>query len=150
VTLDPARIDLAVHEAGHAVTGVVHGGVLRTAIVSSSRVYGLSGLTQFRDLAAAERGTTALAGPWAEKRFRTKTAPRSSGLTYGSVCTGDDASLIAAAEGGLPHVWRVVPLIDRLWPAVGRIAVQLYQQSEIGHNDVLVCPAGNSLNIFGE
>lgn len=44
--IDVARLGLAVHEAGHAVVGVVHGAQLQRATISG-RSGALSGCTEF-------------------------------------------------------------------------------------------------------
>ena len=44
------HLGLCIHEGAHAVAAVALGGVIRNAVVSNSRVWGIQGLTTVADM----------------------------------------------------------------------------------------------------
>lgn len=110
------RIAVAVHEAGHAVVGVVLGGVLHTSVVGSSKVTGLQGLTSFADLSAARDGEVSLAGPWAEAKWATGRRPTFADLDPHLSCTRHDSdAMMLTRSGGMAAALPVTALIERCW-----------------------------------
>ncbi|MDV3291915.1 hypothetical protein [Mycobacterium avium] len=131
------HLELAIHEASHAVAGVVLGAQLRNAVVVNSRVTGLQGLTTFSDRPHGRDSEIAYAGPWAQARFRAGRRPTQRDV-FNVLSRGgwkDDRALIAA--GGTHLGTAVVPLVERCWPAVVRVAQQLHRSGEAHQEDVL-------------
>lgn len=136
-----SHVETCVHEAGHAVAGVVLGARLRSAAVSLSRVDGLAGLTSFdhRDHPQWHDPAIAYAGGYAQARFRAgghrqPTARALSAVFSTSGC--HDAAMMSLAGGThLGHGAR--NLVDRCWPAVIRVAQHLHREREARHADIL-------------
>lgn len=129
-------IERCFHEAGHAVAGVVLGGVLSRAVVSG----GLRGGTicahaTFEDLPPGEP-EIALAGPWAQARWRHDRTPRLRELY--AVLDGAgrvDRNLISAA-GGPAAAAGIVPVLQRCWPSIVTVAAQLWRTTDARHGDI--------------
>lgn len=133
------HLELCVHEAGHAVAGVVLGGQLRSAVVTRSRVWGTQGLTTLAPdgLPPGREPEIAYAGPWSTARWRAGRSPTQRqvlAVLGGSGCK-DDRALLASGGTHLGH--GIKPLIERAWPAVIRVAQQLHRSGEATQNDVL-------------
>jgi hypothetical protein len=142
------HLKLAIHEAGHAVAGVVLGAQLRSAVVVNSRVVGVEGLTSFDHdtLPRWRQPEVAYAGPYSQARFRSgprRPTQRQVYAVLGGSGHKDERALIAAAAadplGGdsLSQARAVVPLIERCWPAVVRVAQLLHRDGEVTQDDVL-------------
>lgn len=131
------HLELCIHEGAHAVATVALGGVLRSAVVSNSRVTGLQGLTTVADMPHGREPEIAYSGPWAQARWRAGRRPTQREV-FGILSRGgwkDDKTLIAA--GGTYLGTAVVPLVERAWPAVVRVAQQLHKSGEATQEDVL-------------
>lgn len=131
------HLELAVHEAAHAVTAVALGGTIRNAVVSNSRVMGVEGLTTGTDMPHGRDSEIAYSGPWAQARFRAGRRPTQREV-YNVLSRGgwkDERALIAA--GGTHLGTAVVPLMERCWPAVVRVAQKLHKAGEVHQQDVL-------------
>ncbi|WP_409437224.1 hypothetical protein [Mycobacterium sp. SMC-14] len=136
------HLELCIHEAGHAVAAVALGGEVRSAVVASGRVIGVQGLTTLTHdgLPAGRMAEVAYAGPWAEARFRAGRRPTQA-ETYAVLATHgheDDRAMIASSASDGHHTGRdVVPLLERCWPAVVRVAQHLHRTGEACQADVL-------------
>lgn len=131
------HLEICVHEAGHAVAGVVFGADLRTAVVSNSRVSGVEGLTSFSDRPHGRDEQIAYAGPWAQARWRAggrRPTQREMFALFDGGGRRDCGVLLAAGGTHLGHA--VQPVIERAWPAVIRVAKHLHRTGEVTHADV--------------
>lgn len=131
------HLEICVHEAGHAVAGVVLGAQLRTAVVSSSRVSGVEGLTSFADSPYGRDEEIAYAGPWAQARWRAggrRPTQREMFALFDGGGRRDCGVLLAAGGTHLGHA--VQPVIERAWPAVIRVAKHVHRTGEALHADV--------------
>ena len=137
-----ARIELALHEAGHAIAGVLSGGTLTTSTVIEGRVKrGLvappNGSTSFAVLPSYRHAEVALAGPWSQARGRLGRRPGShhvAAVLAGSGCK--DREVLTAA-GGPDAGEAVIPLMERCWPSVAELAAKLHRHGKVSHSDVL-------------
>jgi hypothetical protein len=69
-------IEMAFHEAGHAVAAVVLGGVLRSAVVSGGLRKGtIYGLTTIEVMPEGREPEIAYAGAWGQARWRHNRRP---------------------------------------------------------------------------
>lgn len=131
------HLEVCVHEAGHAVAGVVLGAQLRSAVVFDSRATGIEGLTSFSDRPYGRDEEIAYAGPWAQARWRAG-GRRPTQREMFAVLDGDghrDCGVLTAAGG--THLGHAVqPIIERAWPAVIRVAKRLHRAGETSHSDV--------------
>lgn len=133
-----------VHEAGHAVACAMLGGEVASAVVSNSRVFGVQGVTTFSQLPDAIDARVTYAGTFAEARWEHGPRPTTAQLQRlrQSNCR-DERQLRAAGVRDLygnPAAEArsaVPPLIDRAWPAVVRVAQQLFTTGEATNADVL-------------
>lgn len=136
--VDRQALAVAVHEAGHAVAGVILGAELRNAVVGSSRVTGLEGLTTFTDRPHGSDALIHYGGPYGQAKFqaggRRPTQRQLFAVFDGHGCR-DQRALVAG--GGLHEGADVQPIIDRAWPAVLTVARQLHLTGEIFQADVL-------------
>lgn len=133
-------LECCVHEAAHAVAGVVLGAELRNAVVVSSKVTGVEGLTTFADRPHGVDAEIAFAGPWAQARFRAGGRPTHRDIFAVLTTTGckDDPVITASAHADAGNNGRdVVPLLTWCWPAVARIATQLHRAGEVDQRGVL-------------
>jgi hypothetical protein len=136
------RVAVAFHESGHSVAGVALGGTLHTAVVSAGARSRARGHTAFRELPDAHNAAMTFAGPWAHARWIAGQRPTSAHLWR--VMEGCDRSdgrgdyqLLCASVGGIAGAPAVVePLLERCWPAVVKVAQQLFRTGEIFHEDV--------------
>jgi hypothetical protein len=131
------HLQTCVHEAGHAVAGVLLGARLRSAVVTHSRLWRTEGLTTFADRPYGRDAEIAYAGPWSQARWRAGRRPTMRELYAVLNGTGykDERALIAAGGTHLGH--SVTPLVERCWPAVIRTAQHLHRAGEASEADVL-------------
>lgn len=133
---DADRRRTAFHEAGHAVASVIYGpGIERAVLTPRNPHYGGFTVHQRPDFAELHPHITA-AGPMAEARHRFGQRPTMR--QWWAVLdknTSDYKALTAA--GGTPSPSDIAPLLDRVWPAVERLAEVLNERGEIGEGDVL-------------
>jgi hypothetical protein len=131
------RIELAFHESGHAVAGVLLDGRIRSAFVVDTGALGLQGKTMYDDLSPGRYPEVAYAGPWSEARWAAGRTPGMAELfrVWETSGRGDDKMLCAA--GGMRSDGRgVVPLLERCWPSVVKVAQKLLRDGEVRHEDV--------------
>lgn len=133
-----------VHEAGHAVACAVLGGEVGSAVVSNSRVFGVEGVTTFNRLPDTIDARVTYAGVFAEARWEHGPRPTTAQLRQLRSRNCDDERQLCAAGvrdmSGNPTAEAraaVPPMIDRCWPAVTRVAQQLFTTGEATHDDVL-------------
>jgi hypothetical protein len=130
------RIELAFHEAGHAVAAVALGGVIHSAVVASGRVSGVQGLTTMHEMPIGERAAEiAFSGPWAQARWRAGRRPtqREVWAVLGTTGCRDHREHLSGETGVRG---RVEPLLERCWPAIVKVAQQLLRDGEVRHPDV--------------
>lgn len=132
------HLGVCVHEAAHAVAGVVLGAQLRNAVVFDGAVTGVLGRAYFHDRPYGRDAEIAYAGPWAQAKFlnggRRPTQAQMSAVLDSHGCE-DRTALTAAGGAHLGH--GVTLLLDRAWPAVVRVAKQLHGKGEVFETDVL-------------
>ena len=119
-------IAVAFHESGHAVATVVLGGRISMAVVGSDGRSGALGETHPAHVPEGAMPLITFAGPWAEARWLAGRRPSTRDLFRvldGHGCH-DYRSL--QASGGTAAVSSVVPLLERCWPAITRLASRLY------------------------
>ncbi|ANE80153.1 hypothetical protein A7U43_13250 [Mycobacterium adipatum] len=135
------RLAVAVHEAGHAVGGVVLGAELRSAVLPPEGVElrgGLKGQTFFNDQAAHHDPQVAYAGPWAEAKFHAGGRRPTQRQFYAVMDShGCHDRRVLTAAGGTHEGSGVVPILHRCWPAVLTVARTLHHVGEIHQEDVL-------------
>ncbi|MCV7368529.1 hypothetical protein CRI77_22420 [Mycolicibacterium duvalii] len=130
------HLELCIHEAGHAVAGVVLGAQLRNAVVIDGKVTGVEGLATFADRPQGRDPEIAYAGPWAQARWRAGRRPTQREV-YAVLDGGGRRDCgVLTASGGTHSGHFVQPVIERCWPAVIRVAQQLYRTGEALHTDV--------------
>ena len=137
-----SRIELAHHEASHAVAGVLHGGVLASVTITESRVKrGLvalpSGSTSFSTLPSVRHAEVAFAGCWGQVRGRTGRRPGSHEVAAVLGSTGCKDAAVLTAAGGPDAGESVIPLMERVWPSVAELAAKLHRTGKVSHSDVL-------------
>lgn len=127
---------VCVHEAGHAVSGVVLGADFHTAIVGELRD-GLKGQAFFYDRPHGSDVLIAYAGPWAEARFLAG-GRRPTQREFYTVLDdhGCRDQRVLTAAGGFHAGADVELIIDRAWPSVLAVARQLHRTGEAHHEDV--------------
>lgn len=131
------HLEVCVHEAGHAVAGVVLGAQLRSAVVSHSRVWGTDGLASFSDRPHGRDEEIAYAGPWSQARWRAGGRRPTQRQMFAILDGGGrrDCGVLSLAGG--THLGHAVqPVIERTWPAILRVAQQLYRTGEVLQDDV--------------
>jgi hypothetical protein len=133
---DLRRIEVCFHEAGHAVAAVALGGVIRSAVLAGGRVTGVQGLTTVDEMPVGRTAEIAYSGPWCQARWRADRRPGMADLYRVLDTTGhrDDKALCAA--GGMVAAAGVVPLLERCWPSVVKVAQKLVRDGEVRHEDV--------------
>lgn len=138
------RFDLATHEAGHAIRGLLRGGEIATAGVYQGRFTGTQGLTKFRrPFDRHDIVPVAHHGPLAQAAWLHGDRPTlhqvDAVLADGGRCDQHELQHIYAASGGLLTVDHPAEqhLLRRCWPSVLALAAKLYQQGEAGQDDVL-------------
>lgn len=132
------HLELCIHEAAHSVAAVALGGVIRRAVVASGRVIGNQGLTTVDELPIGREPEIAYSGPWAQARFRAGgRRPTQRELYVVLSTTGHKDDRVLTASGGTYLGRGIVPLLERCWPAVVRVAQQLHRTGQVRQADVL-------------
>ncbi len=139
---DPRRLHLAVHEAAHAVVGVIHGARLLRATLASD---GNAGHTQFTAASFTNGGPQvyrshiAAAGAVAEAMLTHGPRPTLRQIEA-RLCGSDKEDLHRQAMATLLPVpvpaAEVTSLLARCWPAVADLAADLYLGTAITHAQV--------------
>lgn len=130
-----ARAAAAVHEAGHAVAGVLLGGQIEAVTVPLDPGDGPLGWTQYaHPLTPDTDAAVTYAGPWAEARWRDGDFPARSAVRAALAANCSDADALADLGGPLPQ--HVEPLLRRCWGSITTLAAALYRTGHAGHADV--------------
>ncbi|PBD11483.1 M50 family metallopeptidase [Mycobacterium avium subsp. hominissuis] len=131
------HLETCIHEAGHAVAAVTLGGVIRSAVVASGRVLGVSGLTTVAEMPEGRSPEIAYSGPWAQACWLAGRRPTQREVFAVLATTGHRDDRVLLASGGTHTGHDAVPLLTHCWPAVVRVAQQLYKTGEATQADVL-------------
>jgi hypothetical protein len=141
----PRRLELAAHEAAHAVVGVWHGAVLefsRLAADSSSGLTGFTAASFEQPGPAGARLQIAAAGAVCEARMAAGGVP-SVAQVEARLCGSDLAEFTTEAMRSLRRVPVPVAEVDallsrkRVLNAVASLAGDLYNGVELRHQDVV-------------
>ncbi|OBJ46854.1 hypothetical protein A5630_10900 [Mycolicibacterium mucogenicum] len=138
--VDRERLAVCVHEAGHAVAGVVLGAELSTVVVPPKGMPlagGLKGQARFFDCPEHVQPLVSYAGPWAQAKFAAghqRPTMRDFNAVLDTAGCHDARALTAA--GGIHEGAGAQSILDRCWPAVQTLARQLYSDWEASHLDV--------------
>ncbi|KWX25721.1 hypothetical protein AFM11_05175 [Mycolicibacterium wolinskyi] len=132
-----------VHEAGHAVVGAMLGGEIHAAVVSNSKVDGLQGFVSWDRLPDNIESRVTYSGMFAEGMWLYGPRPTARQMRELHAYNGRDTEALCASAvremNGSPTAearMAVPPLLNRTWPAVVRVAQQLYKTGEATHEDV--------------
>lgn len=132
-----------VHEAGHAVVGAMLGADIRAAVVSNGKVTGLHGFVNWASLPDNIEARVTYSGMFAEGVWLYGPRPTARQMRYLQTYNGRDTEALCAS--GVREMYgnptaearlAVPPLLNRTWPAVVRVAQQLYGTGEATHDDV--------------
>lgn len=138
---------IAVHESSHAVAGALLGGIMRSAVMTNSRVWGVDGLTTFDEVPLGSSPSIAYAGPYGEARWLDGRHPsrrtlqalmRGSGHgDHRAICAAAAATDVYGYGNTSAEARRTVqPLLERAWPAVMNLARKIHVDGEATHDDV--------------
>ncbi|SIG59530.1 Uncharacterised protein [Mycobacteroides abscessus subsp. abscessus] len=137
--------DVAIHESGHAVRGLLLGGEVHTAGIYGGPVTGFHGRTRFREAFTREHvSPVAHAGPhshasWVHGSRRPTIAQVDAVLAAGGCHDMAQIERAHAMSGGLLAVDKPGEdhLLNRTWPGVMMLAAELYRRGELDHDAVL-------------
>jgi hypothetical protein len=144
-TTQRERLAVAVHEAGHAVIGALHGatvsGLRVLSVVDSEGRNGFCSYKPFSGPVGAYWGRILAAGPMAEAVFRYGPQFNSgqlAALLDARHTDRDELARLAFSHGGMtvPST-EVLPLLTRCWSSVAELATRLYTHGSATHRDVL-------------
>lgn len=121
---DRERIAVCFHEAGHAVASVALGGAVTMAVVGPNGSGGAMGEVQHNHVPVGAMSAITYAGPWAQARWLAGRRPTQRDLY--AVLDGHGCRDYAAlqASGDTAEASRIVPLLERCWPAITTLAVK--------------------------
>ncbi|MFT9527255.1 hypothetical protein ACM0AU_22405 [Mycobacteroides abscessus subsp. abscessus] len=144
---DKMGLRIAVHESSHAIAGALLGGIVRSSVMTNSRVWGVDGVTTFEEIPPTSSPSIAYAGPFGEARWLEGRHPSQrtmQALMRGSG-HGDHRAICASAASADVYGYgdtkaearRTVPsLLERAWPAVINLARTIHREGEATHDDV--------------
>lgn len=142
---EPRRLALAVHEAAHAVIGVVHGARIQKVGLNTDGAGRISGHTDFDPVSFAAgapsvyRSHIAAAGAVAEAMLACGPRPTLRQVES-RLCGTDRAELVHEAMATLRPVpvpvAEVTSLLARCWSAVSDLAADLYIGRTVSHAEV--------------
>lgn len=137
------RLALAVHEAAHALVGVLCGGTVERATLTEDGTDGTCDFTAdsfAHDRTRYHRALVAAAGPAAAAIFAHNDAPTARELDA-QLGAADREELRLAAlhsySSSDEQLWEALPAVRRHWRAIGTLAAQMFAGHEIDHDDVL-------------
>jgi hypothetical protein len=138
---DRQHIALAVHEAGHAVVGVLYGARVEHAALARDRKSGRCEFDadSFGASPSAYRPQIAAAGALAEAVFRHGPRPtirQIEALLNGSDCEELRFVALSSLQPFSIPSNAVLPMVLRCWTAIGDLATELCLGHEIDHADV--------------
>ncbi|TYQ11599.1 UNVERIFIED_ORG: hypothetical protein L601_001500000130 [Gordonia westfalica J30] len=131
-----ARLHLAIHEAAHAVAGILLGATDVRAAIGDSRS---GGATRCYGLLPDHEPLVAFAGPWAEARWQAGQRPKLREVwRHLDGCGRRDRDQIVSTFGTSvpPTSDRIERLLDMTWPAVVSVAQVLHRTSEARYDDI--------------
>jgi hypothetical protein len=137
--------DVAVHESGHAIRGLLLGGEVHTAGVYGGPRTGFQGRTRFRNPFDRHHiSPVAHAGPhshasWVHGSRRPSIAAVDAVLAGGGCHDMAQIERAHAMSGGMLTVDKPSEdhLLNRTWPGVLMLAAELYRRGELDHDAVL-------------
>ncbi len=139
-------IAVCFHESGHAVAGVLLGGVVKSVVVNM--LAEPHGYTTFSALDKDRYSQMTFAGPWVEARWSTGRRPGARELFAVLADHGHlDDKVLSAAGGISSECDALVPSLERCWESVGKVARLLFKAREAKHAHVcaaLGVPAENN------
>jgi hypothetical protein len=140
---DWQRIALAVHEAGHAVVGVLYGATIERAALADDGTDGQCEFTaaSFGPTPRAYRSHIAAAGAVAAAVFHH--GPRPALRQIEAQLEGSDReelrlASLSSLQSCPAALTEALPVVLRCWGAIGEVAATLALGDEIGHADVCV------------
>ncbi|WP_349268970.1 hypothetical protein MPNTM1_04190 [Mycolicibacterium parafortuitum] len=137
------RLGLAVHEAAHALVGVLHGATVERASLTDDGQDGECTFTEdsfAHDHTRYRRALVAAAGPAAAAMFHhtDRVALRQIDAHLGA---GDREELRLASLHSFStsdeQLWTALPIVRRCWRPIGILAAKMFARHEINHDDVL-------------
>ncbi|NVN51700.1 M50 family metallopeptidase [Mycolicibacterium hippocampi] len=137
------RLGLAVHEATHAVVGVLNGGTVERARLTDN---GTDGICEFTDTSFEQdrsryrRALVAAAGPAAAAIFGHGDIPTARQLERYLGNSDREELRLAALHSHASadeQLWEALPVVRRRWRPIGTLAAKIFAGHEIGHDDVL-------------
>lgn len=131
-TAEHRRIEVAVHEAGHAVAAVLAGGVIDyVRLLDDPETPGVcvhSGVSEHD-----ERGV-GYAGPWCEARWIHGERPHLSEVLAVIASNESDRGELLRTDRGLPR--EIENRLELCWSAISKLAGTLYVSGRLDHVDV--------------
>lgn len=140
---DRERLGLCVHEAAHAVVGVLNGGTIERATLTKGGTDGTCDFTAdsfAKDRTRYRRALVAAAGPVAAAIFAHGDVPTARQLDA-HLGAGDREELRLASlhsyASADEQLWAALPVVRQCWRPIGALAAQMFTRYEIGHDAVL-------------
>jgi len=138
--VDRERLAVCVHEAGHAVAGVVLGAELSTVVVPPKGMAlagGLKGQARFFECPDHVQPLVSYAGPWAQAKFGAGHQRPTMRQFHDAIDShGCHDARVLTAAGGIHEGAGAQSILERCWPAVQTLARKLYSDWEASHLDV--------------
>lgn len=140
---DGERLGLCVHEAAHAIVGVLNGGTIERARLTEGGTDGECDFTAesfAHDRTRYRRALVAAAGPAAAAIF--SHGPQPSGRQLDAHLGSGDREVLrlAAFHSYLTsdeQLWAALPVVRQCWRPIGILAAKMMRGQEINHDDVL-------------
>lgn len=140
---DRNRLGLCLHEASHAVAGVLAGATIERAALTDDGTDGECTFTAdsfAHDSRRYHRALVAAAGPVASAVFTHGDGPSPRQLDA-ALGDGDREELrLATFHSERNHqemLAAAVPVVRRCWPSITALAVQIWAGNDVTHDDVL-------------
>lgn len=137
------RLGLAVHEAAHAVVGVLNGANVERATLTDDGQDGTCNFTAdsfVRDVSRYRRALVAAAGPAAAAIFAHNDTPTARQLDAQLGAADREELRLAALHSYTSadeQLWAALPVVRRHWRSIGTLAAQMFAGHEIDHDDIL-------------
>lgn len=132
---DRDRFATAVHEAAHAVVGLVHGlDIERVALLDGDPQH--AGACWYSAAPFGIPAVVTMAGTVGEMRWRRGPNFTARDVRLRLDVNHDDRAQLASDDD--PFTFDITrKLVERCWSAIGELAVELYAVGEIGEGDVI-------------
>lgn len=137
------RLGLCLHEAGHAVAGVLAGATVERAALTDDGTDGECTFTEgsfATDARRYHRALVAAAGPVASAIFAHGDTPSPRQLeAHLGDADGEELRLATfhSTENHQEMLAAALPVVNRCWRSITALAAQMFAGNEIDHNDVL-------------